>query len=516
MTVRVCKNFIGGNWEPGSDEFKLALIRERFNPATGAVVSRVQMSTPSDAERTVGVAHKAFRAWRNSSVEVRLEIMRNVLALAREREEQLAEVIRDEMGKPLWKLHNKASGEDELFGAAIGEVRKAIEVIEHGFLLAQNTDITRQALDIEKTGLDIIRRFEPLGIVVMITAFNFPMILPAWKAVYALLAGNVVVWKSAPETPATSVAFAKLFEDAGLPAGVLNLLHGDANVGKKLVLDERVDMISFTGSTWVGNDIARLVYTKRVRTPHLLCELGGKNAAIVMPDADLSLVAKHSASAAAWSAGMRCTALSRLIVHKDIIEETLDAVVREMRDVPVGLPTTAHIQMGPLVSEEHMNNVLQHIACAVREGARLVTGGVRITTGKLAKGWYVEPTVLADVKPGMQIAREEVFGPVLSIIVVDSFDEAIDVLNNTRFGLKGGIYTLDERRQKRFIREARVGGVHINDAVAGAYAAMPFGGAPNTSTAIGPQECGPDAIRVYQRSVAVVKNVGGVSQDVAR
>ncbi len=503
--VRTCRNYINGQWVVGTAQRGDARFR-RKNPATCEVVSQFEMASREQGNAAVRAARDVFTLWSTMSMEERREILERALEIARERIGEYAMLLRDEAGKPLWEEGGVWKG-----GAA-GEIRKGLEVMEHAIDLSYSNLASRE-LAISKKGLAINQRFEPLGVVLIITAWNFPWILFMWKAMYALLAGNTIVFKPALETPSISVALIKLLEEAGLPKGVVNLVLGDSVVSKQMLMSEDVDMISFTGSTDVGNEIARLVYNGRYRTPQLLCELGGKNAALVMPDADFDLVAEHTASAAAWSAGQRCTALSRLIVHSDVHDLVVDRVVKAMKAVKVDLPSVPLTKMGPLVSKKHLDSVLGYVHRARLSGAHVATGGERIVKDDLDLGWFMQPTVLTQVNPNSEIARQEVFGPVLSVIRVESFEEGLHVLNSTAFGLKGGLYTRDTALMSKFIRGARVGGVHINDAVAGAFAAMPFGGAPNTSTAIGPQECGPDAIRNYQRPVTVVKNIGGVGQD---
>lgn len=501
MEPRLFKSFVNGGWEPGRGQ-----RATRNNPATGELIGSFSGAMPREVDDAIAAAHTAFPSWRDTPVEERVAIVERVLQLATDRQNDLAAILRDEAGKPMPQ--------------ALGETKKGLEVLAHAIKLGRDPKSFGFPIESATPGLDLSVELHPYGVTALITAWNFPWILFLWKAAYALIAGNTIVWKPALQTPWISSELVKLFTEAGLPPGVLNMVYGGVDVGEQLVLDPRVEVVSFTGSTKAGFRIAELNYVERfkrgVQPCVLLCEMGGKNAAVVMPDADLDHAIRSIVSGAFWSGGQRCTATGRVIVHKDVAHEFTDRLITATQDLKVGLPTEDGVLMGPLVDETHMDRVLGFVERARGAGFTIAEGGNWLTSGNFANGWFVEPTIVTGVTRDSEIAREEVFGPVLPVIVVESFDEAMEVVNGTHYGLKGAIFTADEGLQQRFVQEARVGGAHINDPTAGAFAATPFGGTPNTMSAIGLQECGPDAMRPYQRTVSVYRNTGNVAQSASR
>lgn len=328
------------------------------------------------------------------------------------------------------------------------------------------------------------------------------------------------MWKPAEQTPAISLALFDLFKEAGLPPGVFNLIYGGVDVGEALVLHPGVEVISMTGSTMAAFQIARLNYNERVkrglRPCALQCEAGGKNPAFVMLDADIRCAVGHVVSGAFLSAGQRCTATGLLLVERGCAQEVTEALVKAARALKVGLPTEDGVRVGPLVDGRQLQRVDGFVERARKLGLRIECGGRRMIEEPLTYGWFYEPTVVTGVSLDAEIAQDEVFGPVLPVVEVVDFEEAVAVANRLRYGLKSAIHTNDRDLAQRWIREVRCGGVHVNDATAGAIARTPFGGASNSLSAIGLQECGPGALRPYQRQVAVFDNVGGVALSAAR
>jgi len=318
----------------------------------------------------------------------------------------------------------------------------------------------------------------PIGVVGIITPWNFPMAIPTWKIFPALVAGNTVVFKPASDTPATATMLVKILEESGLPAGVLNLVHGGGNeVGMAIVEHPDINAISFTGSTIVGKKISE-VGSKTLKRISL--ELGGKNAQIVMDDADLSLALEGILWGAFGTTGQRCTATSRLILHEKIHDEFMKMLIERAGKLRLGNGLDPNVDVGPCINEGQREKVHSYVEIGKQEGAQLVLGGEFATGGELNKGWFYKPTIFDNVKPGMRIAQEEIFGPVLSVIKVKSLDEAIDVLNGTPYGLSSSIYTRDVNSAFRAIRDIEAGITYINGPTIGAEAHMPFGGVKQT------------------------------------
>lgn len=349
----------------------------------------------------------------------------------------------------------------------------------------------------------------PMGVVSIITPWNFPLSIPIWKIAPALVSGNTVVFKPASTTPLTAISIVKLFEDAGLPKGVVNMLTGPgATVGKELVSNPDVRAISFTGSTETG----RWIYeTASKSLKRVQCEMGGKNAVIVDASADMELAVDGIVQGAFGSTGQRCTATSRVIVLKEVKEMLMNKLVDKVTKIKVGNGKNPDTTMGPLSSSEQMNKVLSHIESAKEEGAKLVQGGNRLQGEEYSKGYYVEPTIFDEVKPHMKIAQQEVFGPVLAVLTADDFEEAIRIANYSSFGLSGSIYTNDLSRAMRYIEASEVGMIHINSPTLGGEAQAPFGGIKESG--LGQREQGRRAVEFYTEEIVVHIDYTGSRRD---
>jgi aldehyde dehydrogenase (NAD+) len=318
----------------------------------------------------------------------------------------------------------------------------------------------------------------PVGVAGVITPWNFPMAIPTWKIFPALVAGNTVVFKPASDTPKTATTLVQILEEAGVPEGVVNLVHGGGNeVGMAIVRHPDVDLISFTGSTAVGKVISREASDTLKRVS---LEMGGKNAQIVLEDANLELALDGVLWGAFGTAGQRCTATSRLILHEAIYDQFIEMLVERVKKLKVGNGLDESTEMGPIINEAQLNKIHQYVEIGKQEGAKLLIGGYRLTGGEYDKGWFYAPTIFVDVHPKMRIAQEEIFGPVLCVIKVKSFEEAIEVLNDTVYGLSSSIYTRDVNKAFKAIRDIQAGITYINAPTIGAETHLPFGGVKQT------------------------------------
>jgi aldehyde dehydrogenase (NAD+) len=334
---------------------------------------------------------------------------------------------------------------------------------------------------------------QPLGVVACITPWNFPVAIPVWKIAPALVAGNSVVFKPASLTPATAIRIVELFEEAGLPKGVLNLVIGSgAEVGDEILNHPAVKAVSFTGSNEIG---IRLYEQVSRRGAKVQCEMGGKNPVVVLEDADLNLAVESTAQGAFGSSGQRCTATSRAVVVNDVADEFVRRLTARAQSMRIGNGADPGTEMGPSVDENQFKTVLRYIEVGREDGAQLACGGQRATGEGLEKGYFVQPTVFDHVKPDMRIAREEVFGPVLSVIRVKDFDEAMTAANDSEYGLSSSIFSNDAARIFRFVDEIETGMTHINSPTTGGEAHIPFGGIK--ATGIGDREQGSTALDFY-------------------
>lgn len=464
---RTLENFIGGRWVASCGEGTV----EDVNPAQPSdVLARVPLSSSEDVEAAIGAAADAFPGWRVTSPIRRGQVLLRAGRILEERAAELAPLLTREQGKTLVE--------------ARGELPRAISF--WGWVGQQGGGIQGITAPTESDRIMALTLREPLGVVGLITPWNFPVNIPAWKLGSALVCGNTVVLKPAQVTPLVANALVHALHDAGVPPGVVNLVHGSgATVGRALVEDPRVRGISFTGSTAVGLDInvraARL--GKRVQA-----ELGGHNAVVVLPDADLERAAEGCVAAAYGTSGQRCTAPRRIIAARSIADELLDRLAAGTRAVTTGPGTDEGVDIGPLVDGRSRDDVTRQIRRALEEGAEVVATGSSVGNGE---GFFVEPTLLAQVTPTMTLAQEEVFGPVLPVLVVDDYAEAMAVATGTRYGLSTSIYTRDLTSALRFMHETDSGVVHVNKPPIGAESHLPFGGLKESG--LGAKELGPVA-----------------------
>ena len=429
------------------------------NPAdTTDVLGEVRQATAADVESAVARATAAFEKWRDVPAPERGRVLARAAAITRARADDLARLLTREEGK--------------ILSEARGEIIRGAVLLEwfagEGFRMGGRT----RPSEMPSTLLFSLR--QPLGVVAVITPWNFPWAEPVWKAGPAIVAGNAVILKPATLTPLLAQRYAELLEESGLPDGVLQILPGrGGEVGDALVEHPDVRAVSFTGSCEIGGD----VYARAARRlAKVTCEMGGKNAVVVMPDADLDLAAAGIASGAFGSTGQRCTATSLCVAHRDVVGDLTERIVAHAKKLRLGNGLEAGVDLGPLVDEHQLDRVLGYIDGARRDGLRLATGGRRVTDGACERGFFVEPTVFVDVPPSSRIAQEEVFGPVLSVISVGSLDEALAVTNGVRYGLSASIYAGDASAIMRFVDRVEVGMVHVNSPTVGGEAQIPFGG----------------------------------------
>jgi aldehyde dehydrogenase (NAD+) len=348
---------------------------------------------------------------------------------------------------------------------------------------------------------------QPIGVCSVITPWNFPMAIPSWKIAPALVCGNTVVLKPATLTPLSAVNFVEVLVEAGVPPGVVNLVTGGPDVGTQLTTHESVSVVSFTGSTAVGRLVNQHA-APSFKKVHL--EMGGKNIIMVMDDAQLDLAVEGALWGGFGTTGQRCTAASRVVVHEKVYDAFLDAFVRGARALRVGNGLDADVQVGPSVSEAQLQTVTNYVAIGTQEGARLATGGHRLESGAHARGWFHEPTIFADVDPRMRIAREEIFGPVVSVMRCQSLDEAVAIGNDVVYGLSASLYTRDVNAAFRAMRDMYTGIFYVNAPTIGAEVHLPFGGTKATGN--GHREAGTAALDVFSEWKSIYVDFSGKLQ----
>jgi alpha-ketoglutaric semialdehyde dehydrogenase len=456
-------NYIDGQWKPG----RSGRWEVNRNPARPSqILGKITQSNELDIRDAVDAAERAQKEWAKKPRPQRAAVLLKAAHVIQNRLESFAKALTLEEGKNLSESR--------------GEIQKTVNVLE--FIGSEGRRPTGQVIPSEMTGTFIYTTRAPLGVVGVITPWNFPVCIPAWKIGPALLEGNAVLFKPASLTPNCAVLLTRAFEEAGLPKGLLNLLFGiGAVVGNAIVKDPRVRAISFTGS----NEVGRGLYTEAAKgLKRVQMEMGGKNPLIVLEDADLDLAVDATVMGAFGSSGQRCTATSRVIIHESVHAAFREKLLFKTRSLKVG-DGLAHPQaMGPLVDEKQMTTVLEMIQQARDSGCNLICGGERVGM----EGYFVAPTVFDDVKPDSKLAREEVFGPVLALIPVRSFEEAVQVANAVEYGLSSSVYTRDIQRVMQYADRIETGMLHVNSPTVGGEAQAPFGGVK--ATGLGGREMG--------------------------
>jgi alpha-ketoglutaric semialdehyde dehydrogenase len=480
-------SYINGKWfHPKSQR----LVRN-VNPADpGDLIAEFPCATGEDVQRAIDAAQTSFRAWKKTPGPERGRVLWRAADIARQRADEIARTLTREEGKVLKE--------------AKGEVMKGISLLEfyagEGFRMHGKT-LPSEARD---TFTYTIRR--PLGVVGLIAPWNFPWAIPVWKSAPALVAGNSVIFKPAELTPATATLLTEIYEEAGLPPGVFNMLVGAGSVvGEALVNSSALRAISFTGS----NEVGGALYTKAAqRGAKVTCKMGGKNAVIVMADADLDKAAIAIHGGAFGSTGQRCTATSRVIANPAIKDALVEQLIEAAKKLKVGSGLDESVDMGPAVDEKQWNTDFDYIAIGRQEGARLVLGGKK--PEYLAKGYFVEPTIFDNVGPNMRIFKEEIFGPVLSVTTAKNLDEALQFANGVEYGLTTSIFTENIDTIMNFVEEVETGMVHVNEPTVGGEAQLPFGG--TKATGVGEREMAEEGLNFFTELKTVFINYSGKAE----
>ncbi len=473
--------FVNGLSVPAADGRTFRTI----NPAdTRETVAEYALGGAADVTVAVAAAKAAFPKWAAQTSVARGRILAKASQLIEARKGELAELLTREEGKTL--------------AEATGEVQRAADIFR--FYGGLGYQLGGQTIPHDLPGNLMFTRREPLGVVGLITPWNFPIAIPAWKMAPALVCGNAVVLKPASQAPAMALELAKVLAEAGLPAGVLNVITGDGRpFAAELATNPAVQGVSFTGSTAVGKSIYQSLAPRMVRAQ---MEMGGKNPTLVLADADLDLAASLVARAGFGLTGQACTATSRVIVERPVLAAFTEKLIAQAKGWKVGPGLAAGVQMGPAVSEAELKGNLDYIGIAQAEGAKLLWGGARLTEGDLAHGFFMQPAVIGDVTPTMRIAREEVFGPVVAVLAVDSFDEALAVANSVDVGLSASLVTRDFKKALQYAERIEAGVVKVNQISTGLALQAPFGGMKSSSTDSF-REQGVNALDFYTRSKTV-------------
>lgn len=481
-------NFVGGEWVPSDS----AATFENRNPAnTSDLIGLFPDSTVTDAEAAVAAARRAFESWRLVPAPKRAEILFKAAQLIALRKEEFARDMTREMGKVLDETR--------------GDVQEAIDMTY--FLAAEGRRLHGQTAPSELRDKFAMSIRQPIGVCSMITPWNFPMAIPSWKIIPALVCGNTVVLKPSELTPLSAINFVKVLEEAGVPAGVVNLVTGGPAVGEVLTTHPDVSVVSFTGSTAVGKLVNQNAapFFKKV---HL--EMGGKNAIMIMDDANLDLALEGALWGGFGTTGQRCTAASRVIVHEKVHDRFVEGFVKRAAALRVGDGLEAATQMGPSISEKQLQKVMGYVEIGKQEGATIACGGRRLTSGAHANGFFHEPTVFTAVTANMRIAREEIFGPVVSVIKCRSVDEAVAITNDVAYGLSASIYTQDINRAFAAMRDVYTGIFYVNAPTIGAEVHLPFGGTKATGN--GHREAGLASLDVFSEWKSIYVDFSGKLQ----
>ncbi|OLE78891.1 MAG: aldehyde dehydrogenase [Acidobacteria bacterium 13_1_20CM_2_65_9] len=483
------RNFIDGSWVPSvsGDVF------ENRNPAnTDDLIGVFQKSTRDDVERAIEAARRAYVQWRLVPAPRRAELLFRAAQMIADRKDALARDMTREMGKVLDETR--------------GDVQEAIDMTF--FMAGEGRRQYGQTVPSELRDKFAMSMRQPLGVCAVITPWNFPMAIPSWKIIPALVCGNTVVFKPATLTPLSALNLVKILDEAGIPAGVVNLVTGGGSeVGNAMLVSDEVRVVSFTGSTDVGRTVSEKT-APSFKKVHL--EMGGKNVIMVMDDANLDLAIEGCVWGGFGTTGQRCTAASRVVVHDRVYKTFLDRFVARARALRVGDGLAPDSQMGPLVSEGQLKTVMKYVEIGQKEGATLACGGHRLTSGAYASGFFHEPTIFADVDPAMRIAQEEIFGPVVSVIPCKSFDDAVTIGNNVQYGLSASIYTQDVNRAFAAMRDMYTGIFYVNAPTIGAEVHLPFGGTKATGN--GHREAGTAALDVFSEWKSVYVDFSGKLQ----
>lgn len=478
------KHFIDGKWQSFGKEYF-----DDFSPVNGRSIARFSLGTREDAKHAIESSHKALDSWSDTPAPVRGKIVFRCAQLLEQKKEELSKLLVLENGKILKEARGEVQEAIDLAFYAAGEGRRLFG------------ETTKSELR-NKTAFTVRM---PIGVVSLITPFNFPIAIPAWKIFPAIVAGNTCVIKPAEDTPLMTTKMVELLVKAGLPKGVVNIVNGfGEELGPELIDNELVEGVSFTGSREVGSQIMQQC-GKHIK--HCSLELGGKNPVIVMDDADLDLAKEAILFGAFGTAGQRCTATSRIIVHKKIKEKLMHKLLAKTKFLRLGNPLSEKTDIGPLINLQALEKVSSYCIIGQEEGARLLLGGKQAKVPPYRKGYFFEPTIFDEVSPEMRIAREEIFGPVLSVIEFSELNEAIKIANNVDYGLSASIFTQDINNAFHAIDKIHCGVQYVNSATIGAEIQLPFGGVKRTGN--GFREAGSEAIKEFTEIKSVFIDYSG-------
>jgi alpha-ketoglutaric semialdehyde dehydrogenase len=488
-TPATYNNYIDGRWIPSAT----GQTFENRNPANiGDLIGLFQHSSRADVEAAIEAAARAYETWRLVPAPVRAEMLFKAAQLLVDRKEPYARDMTREMGKVLSETR--------------GDVQEAIDMTF--YMAGEGRRMFGQTVPSELRNKFAMSVRQPLGVCSIITPWNFPMAIPSWKIIPALVCGNTVVFKPASQTPLSAYNFVKVLEDAGIPTGVVNMVTGDGDeVGTPLTTSESVRVVSFTGSTKVGR-IVNQAAAPTFKKIHL--EMGGKNVIMIMDDANLELAVDGCLWGGFGTAGQRCTAASRVVVHEKVHDAFVEQFVARAQSLVVGDGMNEETQVGPSNSESQLQTVMKYVQIGKDEGATLACGGHRLEQGPLARGFFHEPTIFTGVSPAMRIAREEIFGPVVSVMPCRSLDEAVEIGNGVEYGLSASIYTQDINRAFSAMRDLYTGIFYVNAPTIGAEVHLPFGGTRNTGN--GHREAGVAALDVFSEWKSIYIDFSGKLQ----
>jgi alpha-ketoglutaric semialdehyde dehydrogenase len=488
--VKTYQNYIGGRWVASQS----GEMFENINPAdTRDIIGRFPLSNSEDVNDAVNAAQEAFDGWRNTPAPKRAELLFRLGEILVGNKSRFTSDMTREMGKVLKEAGGDVQEAIDCTYYTAGEGRRL-----HGF--------TTPAEMRNKFAMCVR---QPVGLCGLITPWNFPMAIPSWKLIPALICGNTVVLKPAEDTPLSSYNLVKACEEAGIPGGVVNLVTGyGETVGAAMTNHPALRLISFTGSTATGRTVASACAERNA-----ICslEMGGKNAIIVMDDADIDLAIEGAIWGAFGTSGQRCTASSRLIVHRKVYRQFVNKLVDQTKSLRVGNGADPKTDVGPLINTDAVEKVMSYIRIGKNEdGAKLSCGGKRLTRGDFAHGYYIEPTVFSDATPDMRISQEEIFGPVTTVIPVNSLEEAIEVANGVRYGLSAAIYTQNVNRAFHAMNELYTGIFYVNASTIGAEVHLPFGGTKATGN--GHREAGTQVLDIFSEWKSIYVDFSGKLQ----
>jgi alpha-ketoglutaric semialdehyde dehydrogenase len=483
--TQTLRNLIAGEWVDAAGDATF----ESRSPANGDLIGTFPRSTAAEVDSAVAAAKEAYATWRLVPAPKRGEILFRFGALVAEHKDELAELMSREMGKVL--------------AEAGGDVQEAIDMSY--YMAGEGRRLFGHTTPSELPDKFNMSVRQPIGVVGVITPWNFPIAIPSWKIVPALVCGNTVVFKPANDTPMLGQRFVELLVEAGVPAGVVNLVHGfGREVGDRIVRHPDVRVVTLTGSRETG---VAVLEAAAENLKHVHLELGGKNGIIVMDDADLELAVDGIVWSAFGTSGQRCTAASRVIVHRAVYDELRSRLVAAVEKLRLGPGWEEETDVGPVINEAALEKIHSYTEIGRDEGAELLTGGEVAGENGLDAGFFYRPTIFADVEGGMRIAQEEIFGPTTALIPVDDFDEAVRVANGIRYGLSSSIFTADVNRAFRAMRDLEAGITYVNAGTIGAEVHLPFGGTKDTGN--GHREAGQAALDVFTEWKSIYVDYSG-------